>query len=357
MASESAAAKAGGVFTVCDMPNTNPPTTSVEAFKDKVERASKIKDVDIRFFFGITASEHVEEFKKVINDDELRKKCPGAKVFFDHSTGDMGTGKEVLEEAFKTCAELGVPLVAHCEDAEINNKSEVANAECREVSLHSVIRPVESEVKAIEDAIGFAKTYGTHLHVAHLSTGGGLELVKKAKESGVKVTCEVAPHHLFLTEDNYHSLGTLAKMNPPVRSKADQEALWSGISDRIIDCISTDHAPHTLNEKREGFPLQAPSGVPGVETMLPLLFTVASGVTIENEHGPSDLSTINFKYEDIIRLCFENPNKIFNLGASDEPRIKIDPSVKWVIRAKNLHYKCGWTPYENWEVLGKITNI
>jgi len=365
MESESVAAKAGGVFTVCDMPNTNPMTTTVEAFKDKVERASKVSDCDIRFFFGLASSENISEFKKLMSPDgaatppsQLRKKCSGAKVFFDHSTGDMGADKSVIEEAFKVCAELDVPLVAHCEDAQINNDVSTAikksNPDVQDVALHSLLRPVASEVKAIEDAVGLSKTYGTHLHIAHLSSGMGLKLVQVAKKAGVNVTCEVSPDHLFLTVDDYETLGTKAKMNPPLRTRDEQEALWAGITDGTVDCISTDHAPHTLEEKNCDDPLSAPSGVPGVETMLPLLLTVASGGW---PHPTSDRVRIRVRDSDIVKLCFENPNRIFNLGASDKLRVEVDTEAEWVIKASELHYKCGWTPYEGWKVKGKITNV
>ncbi|MBU2259416.1 dihydroorotase family protein, partial [Patescibacteria group bacterium] len=196
MKSESAAANAGGVFTVCDMPNTNPPTSSVKAFRDKVERASKITNCDIRLFFGVTQPEHLEELKKLWDDEKLRKRCPGAKVFFDHSTGDQGASQEVIEEAFKVCAELNVPLVAHCEDAEINEEAKSvilssAKDDTPDVSYHSLMRPCAAEAKAIEDAINLATKYGTQLHIAHLSTSQGIELVREAKEQNVNVTCEV----------------------------------------------------------------------------------------------------------------------------------------------------------------------
>jgi dihydroorotase len=140
-------------------------------------------------------------------------------------------------------------------------------------------------------------------------------------------------------------------MNPPLREADDQAALWAGIADGTIDCIATDHAPHTLEEKRSGKALEAPSGVPGVETMLPLLLTVASG---KWPHPSSSSPVSTFTTEDIVRLCFTNPNRIFRLGASDEPRVSIDLSTEWVIEGARLHSKCGWTPYEGWKVIGKI---
>lgn len=359
MKSESAAANAGGVFTVCDMPNTNPPTSSVKAFRDKVERASKITNCDIRFFFGVTELKHLEELKKLQDDEELRERCPGVKVFFDHSTGDQGASQEVIEGAFKVCAELNVPIVTHCEDAEINAEAqkmilEKAGGETLDVSFHSLMRPCAAEAKAIADAINLSTKYGTQLHIAHLSTAQGIELVREAKEQNVNVTCEVTPHHLFLTTDDYKTLGALGKMNPPLRTSSEQQALWNGIADGTVDCISTDHAPHILDEKQVDDSLNAPSGVPGVETMLPLLLTVALGKWPNPNSSAPNIPL--FHYSNIPKLCFENPNRIFNLGKTSEKKITVNTSVEWTIIGKNLHYKCQWTPYENWKVIGKVAD-
>src|SRR3990167_6195692 len=146
--------------------------------------------------------------------------------------------------------ELGIPVVAHCEDSMINEVERGRwKEESDDISLYSKMRSPESEAKSIAFAIGLARKYKTKFHVAHLSTALGLDLVRDAKKEGLSVTCEVAPHHLFLTTDDYKTLGTLGKMNPPLRSKEDQAVLWQGIADGTVDCIATDHAPHTLEEK------------------------------------------------------------------------------------------------------------
>lgn len=358
MASESAAALAGGVGTVFDMPNTIPPTVTLEAMTEKV-RLARNMPVDIRFFFGVTERRHLITLRNLwVREDAamkvLREKCVGAKLYLDHSTGSQKAEGNVVEEAFALCGELGIPLVAHCEDAEVNAGTRVQISGFKDdVSVYSKMRPPESEIKAIEYAIALAGKHKTKFHVAHLSTMGGLALVRNAKNEGFSVTCEVAPHHLFLTEDDYETLGTLGKMNPPLRSESDRDALWVGISDGTVDCIATDHAPHTLEEKHSGDPLAAPSGVPGVETMLPLLLSVAEG---HWPHPTSDRGqrTADFGYEDILRLCFTNPNRIFSLGKSEEGVTIIDPKKEWIIQGKNLQSKCGWTPYEGWSVRGKI---
>ena len=387
MASESAAAVAGGVTTVCDMPNTVPPTVTVAALADKIRRARDIKNCDLRFFMGVTQPPHLLAVRDVwigsaAELQRLKKKCCGVKIYLDHSTGNQKIEGGLIEDVFKLCGELKIPLVAHCEDAEMNaEKSEIVGPERSgptisdfSASLHSQRRPPESEAASIAFAISLARKYKTPFHVAHLSTSQGIDLVRNAKKEGLNVTCEVAPHHLFLSTDDYETLGTLGKMNPPLRSKDHVEALWKGIADGTVDCIATDHAPHTLEEKKSDDPLKAPSGVPGVETMLPLLLSVVGRQwphpnekdqrprlrPPRADYGGQANSKGQLTYSDIVRLCFENPNQIFNLGkkgiveGASADLIIVDPKKEWVIEGKKLHSKCQWTPYEGWHVHGII---
>jgi len=361
MASESKAAKAGGVTTVCEMPNTNPPTVSIEALTDKVVRAAKIQDCDIRFFFGITKKEHLIELRKLWEQDEgdnefIRSRCSGVKLFLENSTGNQRVEGGAIEEAFRTCGELRIPIVAHCEDPEINTKA--ANECAREdVAAHSIMRPSKSEAVSINYAIGLAKKHGTQFHVAHLSTAEGLEVVRQAKADGLPVTCEATPHHLFLSTEDYEELGTFGKMNPPLRSPRHREALWQGIKDGIIDCIASDHAPHKIEEKQSPNPLDAPSGIPGTETMIPLLLSVAAG---NWPHPRAGNIACKLSYSDIVRLCYENPNKIYALNKPGISKgaplecVLIDSADDWVIKADKLNSACGWTAYEGWQVTGSI---
>lgn len=365
MKSEAEAAFAGGVTTVCEMPNTNPPTVTVAAFADKVRRSEDIKNVDMRFFFGITQEMHLAAFRELMGSSaeemqRLRARLSGVKIYLDHSTGNQKIETELVAGVFQACAEFGVTLVAHCEDPQMNADAAAQNTRTN-IAAHSLVRPAQSEVVAIEHAIGLARTHGTHLHIAHLSTEGGVELVKNAKAEGLKITCEVTPHHLFLSTDDYEVLGTLGKMNPPLRSHKHRLALWDGIANGTVDCISTDHAPHTLEEKQAGEPLKAPSGVPGVETMLPLLLSVAAG------HWPHPAQTASacpqFSYKDIVRLCVKNPSQIFKLGKQEIEEGKsadilvIDPAAEWAIKGAELHSKCHWTPFEGWKVKGRLENV
>ncbi len=364
MKSESAAALAGGVTTVCEMPNTNPPTVTVAALADKIRRAEGLK-LDMRFFFGITQDIHLATFRELLESDSeeskrLKSRLAGVKIYLDHSTGNQMIEQQLVGDVFKACADHNITLVAHCEDPAMNAQAAAQNTRTN-IAVHSLVRPAESEATAIEYAIGLAKTHGTHLHIAHLSTEQGVALVRQAKQDGLKVTCEVTPHHLFLTTDDYEHLGALGKMNPPLRSMQHRFALWQGIADGVVDCISTDHAPHTLEEKQAGEPLKAPSGVPGVETMFPLLLSVAAG------HWPhpteQSMSCPKLSYKDIVRLCVKNPNRIFKLGKNEIEKdqrvdiVVVDPDAEWMIEGKKLHSKCQWTPFEGWTVRGKIDRL
>lgn len=399
MQTESAAALQGGVTTVCEMPNTIPPTCTIAALADKVRRADSLKElrslpgrqagknqelrstIDIRFFFGVTQDIHLAALLELLNGTSeeltrLRARCCGVKLYLDHSTGEQKVRDDVLEDVFRVCGQHRFPVVVHAED-ELTNRAAAAQNTRTNVAVHSLLRPAESEAIAIERAITLAQKHNATLHIAHLSTEQGLQLVRQAKKDGARVTCEVAPHHLIFTTDDYEHLGTFIKVNPPIRSAKHRFALWQGILDGTVDCIATDHAPHTLPEKmgvgalREA-PLQAPSGIPGVATMLPLLLSIAAG------HWPNpaepNATCPPFSVRDIVRLCFTNPNRIFHLEKNDIIQsghswpqnswpqdktdiIVVDPTKEWTIHANNIPSLCGWTPYEGWKMKGAVQKI
>lgn len=361
MRSEAAAAVAAGYTTLCDMPNTIPPTVTVAALADKVRRASDIAECDIRFFLGITQPAHAAMLRELFSSSAaeavaLRSRCCGVKIFLDHSTGDQKIDHDVVDEAFAACAAHGIVLVAHCEDPEQNARAAAQN-ERTHIAAHSQMRPALSEQTSVENAIALARTHGTRFHVAHASTEGAIDAVHKAKQEGLPVTCEVTPHHLFLTTDDYETLGPFAKMNPPLRSHKHRIALWQGIADGTVDCIATDHAPHTKEEKTSVAPLDAPSGVPGIETVLPLLLSVAAG------HWPhpqqSQATCPQFSYKDIVRLCHTNPSRIFSLHKQEIEEDKVtdivivDPAAEWTIEASAMKGACTWTPFDGWQVRGR----
>ncbi|KAH9584320.1 Amidohydrolase-related [Trypanosoma melophagium] len=355
MRSESEAAYAGGIGVVCDMPNTKPPTQTIAAFAEKVQRAKTVESLcDIRFFFGATTHEHLQELEELWTNPQhsaLKQRCAGLKLYLDNSTGDLKSSSDVTEAAFALCGRLGITLVAHCEHAAHNDAACTAHP-YTDAASHSLRRPAESEVASIAYAIELARQHKTHLHIAHLSTGDGLDHVRRARLDGLHVTAEVTPHHLFLTTDDYSCCGTRVKVNPPVRPPQHHERLWEGVLDGTVDCIGTDHAPHTLEEKNDvGNP---PSGMPSIELVVPLLLTVCAGrwphPTAER---PKALKTRQLMIEDIVRLMHTNPNSIFNLGLSETKQRSFDLSTEWVVQESMLKSKCRWSPYANWRLVGK----
>lgn len=298
----SKAALAGGVVAVVDMPNNPLATTSLRALKRKEELASKKCLSDYGFYFG--ANNKNWQINKT-----AFKKTLGLKIYMDHTTGPLLVENlKVLESHFQAWPKEK-PILVHAEDA------------------------------TLAKAIALALAYKKWLHVCHLSQSSELELIKKAKMAGIKITCEVAPHHLFLTQKEEKKLGSLAKMRPPLRSKKDQQALWKGINNGLIDYIASDHAPHTLKEKRSKTP---PSGVPGLETLLPLMLTAV---------WQKKLSL-----KKLTKLTSINPAKLLKIKLKDS-WVEVDLDKTWVIKNKDLKTKCGWSPFDGWKIKGKVIRV
>lgn len=355
MFSESKAAHAGGIGVVCDMPNTQPPTQTIAALAEKVQRAKRVASLcDIRFFFGATAHEHLWELEALWTQPQhaaLKSRCVGLKLYLDNSTGNMKSSEEVTEAAFALCGRLGILLVAHCEHAGHNEEAAAAHAYTGPAT-HSLRRPVHSEAASIVFAVELARRHGTRLHVAHLSTGDGLHHVRRARAEGLRVTAEVTPHHLFLTTEDYTCCGARVKVNPPVRPPDNHERLWEGVLDGTIDCVATDHAPHTLEEKNDRE--NPPSGMPSIEVVVPLLLTVCAGRWPHPTAArPKALEKQRLKVEDVVRLMHTNPNNIFGLDLSGDAQRSFDISHEWVVDESLLNSKCGWSPYVNWQLIGK----
>ena len=335
MATESRAALAGGVTTWFDMPNTKPPTVTLSAIEEKQKIAADTAVGNGAFFIGLT-NDNLDE---VLQADFTV--VPGVKVFMGSSTGNMLVDDEsTLVKAFKT---VKTPIVVHAED-----ETTIAREKARAiekygpkppVEVHSEIRPAEACVKATAHAIDLARATGARLHVAHLSTADEVELIRRAKAEGVKVTAEVSPSHLLFTTDDYAQLGARIKMNPSIKTAADRDALRQGLLDGTIDMIATDHAPHLLAEKQGGA-LEAVSGAPMVQ------FSVVKTLDL---FGP----------EVMARAMAVAPARIFGIDrrgtlapgmASDIILVRrLDtPST---ITDTDVLSKCGWTPLD-----GSTTN-
>lgn len=332
-------AKAGGVTTVFDMPNNNPATidaVSLRAKKELIEKQLKNINSSLHYYlyFGAT-NDNLEEIEKVKNE------VIGIKLFMGASTGNLLVTKpEILEKWFAKATELNLILAVHAEDElEIQKEKKlIPNPTVRD---HSQIRSRSAAIKAVTQAIALAQKYNTKLYICHISTKEEIELVRQAKIAGVQIFAEVTPHHLFLNENDYEKLGNLGQMNPPLRTIEDNLALWKAIEDGVIDTIGSDHAPHTLEEKSHSYP-DSPSGVPGIETTLPLLL---------NAYHQGKITL-----EKIVALTSQNIQKIFNLPTNNEWVI-IDQAKEQIVKNENLYTKCQWSPYAGQKLHGWPVDI
>ncbi|MFD1512996.1 dihydroorotase [Halomarina rubra] len=318
----SRCAAAGGVTTVVDQPNTDPATTTGAAFDEKAELARESL-VDYGINGGVTPEWDPETLFE-------RPLFALGEVFLADSTGDMGIDADLFADALERARDAGVPVTVHAEDADL------FSADARERDDHdawSAFRTAEAEIAAVERACGVAEDTGTTVHVAHTSTPEAVDVAAEAE-----MTCEVTPHHLFLSRDDYDDLGTFGRMNPPLRSEQRRAALFERLADGTVDMVATDHAPHTRAEKDASI-WDAPSGVPGVETSLPLLLEAARR---------GDLS-----YERVRDATARNPAEVFGLSQKgrvaegyDADLVLVDPEASQKIRGADLHSNCEWTPFE-----------
>ncbi len=262
LGSGSRAAVRGGVTSFLEMPNTRPATTSQPLLDQKLQLAAQKSVANYGFFIGATTDN-----LKAINS--VTPAC-GIKIFMGASTGDLLVDKhDDLERIFANGRRL---IAVHAEDEQRiqHRKRSYLQDPAPDISLHSVIRDPECALQATRLAVELSQQYQRRLHILHLSTTMEVDYLRQHKTAWI--TAEVIPNHLLLNTADYKALGSLVQMNPPIRETKDNTALWQGLHDGIIDFIATDHAPHTLEEKKRPYP-DSPSGMPGVETSLPLLLT------------------------------------------------------------------------------------
>lgn len=260
--SGSIACAAGGITTYLEMPNTQPPATSLEALQWKYDRAAQVSRVNFGFYIGATEN-NVAELQRATY-------APGIKIFIGSSTGDLLVdSQDALERIF---AETRLPICSHCEDESTVRANRLRLGESLTVHDHSRIRDVQAAVIATRRAIDLAKRHQHRFHVLHVSTAAEIPIITGA---GPMITAEVCPHHLFFSTDDYDRLGSLVQMNPSVKSPEDARQLWTALIAGTIQVIATDHAPHTWEEKQVAYP-QSPSGLPAVENSLALLLDQAN---------------------------------------------------------------------------------
>lgn len=331
----SIAAIKGGYTMVFDMPNTKPATTTQERLHSKFNIINdQLQEVNMPLRYKLFFGADKNQFHEI---EKVKDEVVGLKVFMGASTGDLLMDDESSLHALYALAKAHNLVVAlHAEDELIIRNNAAKYVDETDFKYHSIIREPQAAVKAVELVIKLTEMYDVTSYILHVSTAGELELVKKAKERGLPIYVETCPHYLFLDDSMYPTLHGRGKMNPPLRDKADQAVLWDALNSGMIDTIGSDHAPHKLGEKEQ--PLcKCPSGVPGIETTLPLLINAWQSGLI--------------KLSRIVELLNINPKKIFNLAENDD-LVLVDITNKQVLKDENMATKCKWTPFVGMELTG-----
>ncbi|HUE98780.1 MAG TPA: amidohydrolase family protein [Anaerolineales bacterium] len=299
------AALAGGVTMILAMPNTKPPSFDSSTLELSLDAARQKARCDYAQFVG-AGSDNAEILPTVAS------KAAGLKMYLDSTFGELRLDNMTLWMPHFEKYPKEYPIVVH------------------------------SESRTMAAAILFAAIYDRSVHIAHISLREEVLLIKTAKERGIKVTCEVCPHHLFLSKDDIPTISSghlgRAEVRPRLATKEDLDSLWGNMD--VIDCFATDHAPHTLEEKDSDNP---PPGFPGLETLLPLLLTAVDDGRLT--------------MDDIIQKSVINPRKIFKLPEQPETWIEVDEDAEYEIRASEQFTRCGWTPFEGWNVKGKVSKV
>ncbi|KXK14182.1 MAG: dihydroorotase [Chloroflexi bacterium OLB14] len=300
------AALAGGITTILGMPNTQPPIFDEATLNLSLDSAKQKAYCDYGQYLGAGPN----------NADivaGLANKAAGLKMYLDSTFGELRLDDMSLWTPHFQKFPKNFPMVMH------------------------------SESRTMAAAILFSAIYDHPIHIAHVSLKEEILLIKAAKEKGIKVTCEVCPHHLFMissvsNEERGKKKEGRLEVRPRLATQEDVNALWQNLA--VIDCFATDHAPHTLEEKDSDNP---PPGFPGLETILPLLLTAVDDGRL----------TI----DDIVTKMYINPKKIFHLPEQPETWVEVDENETYEIRAENQFTKCGWTPFEGWKVKGKVRKV
>ena len=307
----TSAALAGGVTTILAMPNTKPPIFDAATLDLALDAAKTKARCDYAQFVG--AGPDNADIAAL-----LAPKAAGLKMYLDSTFGELRLNDMTLWMPHFEKFPKDYPIVLH------------------------------SESRTMAAGILFAAIYDRPVHIAHISLKEEVLLIKAAKERGIKVTCEVCPHHLFLTkpspsgrgqgEGESPTINGRTEVRPRLATQADVDALWQNLD--VIDCFATDHAPHTVQEKDSDNP---PPGFPGLETLLPLLLTAANDGRLA--------------MDDIVHRSVINPRKIFHLPEQPETYVEVDEDSKYEIRAQDQFSRCGWTPFEGWQVKGRVRRV
>ncbi len=335
IASESAAAVAGGITTYMEMPNTNPQTLTQELLQRKYDRASEVSLANYSFFMGASN----DNLQEVLKTDP--KNVCGIKVFMGSSTGNMLVDKEeVLERIF---CESDMLVATHCEEEAIVRRNTAIYKEKYgenvPIQSHPIIRSEEACYTSSAKAVELASKCDARLHILHISTAKELELFRNDIPLTEKnITAEACIHHLWFTDAQYENKGTFIKWNPAVKTALDREAIRAAVNSGKIDVIATDHAPHTLEEKNNSY-FSAPSGGPLVQHAVPALFQMM-------HEGVFSMETIVEKTSHALADCFQMEKRGYLREGYFADIVIIDPDADYTVEKSNILYKCGWSPFE-----------
>ena len=345
----SCAAASGGVTSFLDMPNNVPSQTTLQSMYEKIETGNRRCVTNFGFFIGATES-NVEELQKAVGTPDAPIAIPGIcgiKIFMGSSTGDLLVNESnALEEIFTNTAGL---IAVHAEDETRMDERKKLIEGRTDMAAHAEWRDDITALIATKRAVGYAQATGHRLHVLHLTSGIEADYLSDltslhGAEGEAHITTEVLPQHLTLDESDVEVLGTRLKMNPPIRYKKDKETLWKRLHDGTIACIATDHAPHTLDSKAKGFP-SAPSGMPGVETSLPVMLT----------HAARGACTI----EQVVKWMASNVAEIYGMIGKgrleegyDGDITLVDMTTERMVDDANTWTTVRWNPFHGKKLVG-----
>lgn len=342
LATGTFAALSGGVTSILEMPNTNPTTTDEAALRDKLARADGRASCHYGFFVGASA----ENADRLAEYEQLPG-VPGIKIFMGSSTGSLLVADDDdLRQVLKN-GRRRTPV--HAED-EPRNRAARAEYTGSNPADHPHVRDAESAILATRRLLRLAAETKRPVHVLHISTAEEPGIIADAKRQGVDATCEITPQHLwFAGPEAYDRLGTLVQMNPPIRSAEHREGLWRALEAGLFDVFGSDHAPHTLEEKAKPYPA-SPSGMPGVQTILPVLLTFVA-------QGRLDMPTL-------VRMLCERPAELYGIRGKgrlqegmDADITIVDPNRRYAFERAMAKSRSGWSPYEGEQFTGAVEHV
>jgi len=340
--SGTSAAAAGGVTLTIDMPNNKPVTMSATSLRERMKLAETRAVVNIAFHSAFPES--LEEIPRIVKQGAV-----AFKLYMSKKIGGVDIeDDDALLRAFSKAGKMKVPVSVHAEDKKTLEtvKKEMQQAGRRDMDAYLKVHSPDAELKGVQHIIQLAEKTSVHIHFCHVSSAEGLKAILKAKNMGLLVSCEATPHHLLLSSKHLKRYKTIAVMDPPLRTEKDVETLWEALRHGLIDAVASDHAPHTIEEKKAESVWEVKPGIPGLETTLPLLLTQVN----EGRLAMSDL----------IKVTSKRPAEIFHLrdkGSLTEgcwaDLVVVDMKRKYRIDSSKFYSKAKYSPFDGWRVKGK----